>query len=234
MPSRKSKETTRKRTKTTSKVPSKKGVRTRDAAKVDAFVERKAAGESGVDAVQNAGWEQSPRAAAVTASRLMSDPDIRARVERRLEEARARAAMETDVIIGSLAEIVTASVADVLEPDGSFDIGKCVARGTDHLIKKLETRERFTITGERIVTHKIEMYDRLNALSQLRDTYGMKEEMRPNSLDARRAREVEASLERIMARDHVDKPTAAKMLLESLKAIPHSEKAIEVVSTYVN
>jgi hypothetical protein len=213
--------------------PKKQG-RKRDAAKVSTFVERAAQHGNGARAAREAGFAEERVASAVAASRLMADPDIRARVERRREEALRRAGMETDVIIGSLAEISTASLADVLEADGSFDIVRCVERGTDHLLKKYKRREFHTKQGELIVTHEFEMYDRLGALSQLRDTYGMKEETRPNSLDERRRREVEASLERIMERDRVDKPTAAKMLLESLKSIPNSEKAIEVVSAYVN
>ncbi len=204
------------------------------AARESKFVELVSRGDrTHAQAAREAGYTQHPGGSQSVASRLLSREDIRARVEARRAEALQRARVETDEIIGQIAEIATASIGDVLEVDGSFDFNACVARGTDHLIKKMKRTERF-VGVERVVTHELEMYDRLNALNQLRDTFGMKEEPRPNSLGERRRREVEASLERIMARDGVDRQTAARSLLESLKAIPNTEEAIKVVSEYAD
>lgn len=234
MPRQKKPDAKPKRTSPEKEATPKRPTRTLDPEKVEKFVNKKAAGVPGAQAVREAGWEQSPDAAAVTASRLLSRDDIRARVEERRQEALRRAGMETDVIIGALAEIATASVGDVLEDDGSFDLQKCRERGVDHLLKELERTERTDKDGARTVTYKYKMYDRLNAINQLRDTYGMKEEPRPNSLDERRRREVKASIDRIMERDGVDGQTAAQMLLASLKGIPNTEETIKIVSEHLS
>src|SRR4051812_27686108 len=84
--------------------------------KVDKFVEAAAQDKSGVDAVLEAGWNQTRRAARVTASRLLSNANISEAVEKRKAEALKHAGMTTDAIVGSIAEIATSSLADV-NPD---------------------------------------------------------------------------------------------------------------------
>lgn len=154
--------------------------------KVDKFVEAVAQDKSGVDAVLEAGWSQTRKAARVTASRLLSNANIAERVERRKAEAMRRAQIHTDVIVGSLAEIATSSLCDVLDENGEFDINKARENNTDHLIKKLKITKRTILGGEEEsgileTKYEFEMYDRLNALNQLRDNFGMKQEPRPNS-----------------------------------------------------
>jgi phage terminase small subunit len=168
------------------KKASAKRKRTTPKHKVDKFVENIAQGKKGPDAVIDAGWNQSRESASVTAHRLLRNAKISEAVEKRKEEAMRRAQIHTDVIVGSLAEIATASLADVLDENGEFDLEAAREKGTDHLIKKLKTITFDTkdkdgnITSTR-TTHEYEMYSRLDALGQLRDNFGMKQEARPNS-----------------------------------------------------
>src|SRR5205085_11132702 len=181
--------------------------------KIDQFVEGIAAGKSGPDAVIDAGWPQQRNSAKVRACKLLANPEIAQAVERRKAEAMRRANCHTDIVIGSLVEITTSSIADVCDEEGNFSLPLAVARGTDHLIKKLTTTERHSKDGSRRVTHAVEMYSRLDALNQLRETWGMKQEARRNDADSEALRaEVEKSLARIMERDGVDQPTAAQVL----------------------
>jgi phage terminase small subunit len=105
-------------------------------------------------------------------------------IEKRRSELMRRAQIHTDEIVGSLAEIATASMADVV-PEDEF-LQRARELGTDHLIKKLKVKTRYIPNGpgkepDKEVTHEFEMYSRLDALDQLRDTFGMKQEPRPNS-----------------------------------------------------
>lgn len=148
----------------------------------------------------------------------------------RREQIRRHAQIHTDVIVGALAEIATASLADVLEPDGTFDLAKCCARGTDHLLKKLIVTERHSKDGSKRVTTTFEMYSRLDALDQLRATFGMTQEPRPNTFDNTKRTEVERSLARIRERDGVSQRAAAQLLLKELG----DSQLAEIVSEYVN
>jgi hypothetical protein len=220
----------KKATKAASKKPTKRtNKRTVKEAK---FVEHMAAGESGGAAVNKSGWRQTPAAARVTASRLMADPAIAERVARRKAQAMARAGIHTDVIIGSLAEVSTASIGDVLDENGNFDMATCRARGTDHLLKKVTVTERHSKDGSKRVTYSYEMYSRLDALNQLRETFGMKQEARRNEADAEALRaEVEKSLTRIMERDGVDQATAATLLRGEMADVP---ALVPIIDSYVH
>ena len=161
--------------------------------KVDKFVEGAAAGKKGPDAVIDAGWNQTRKAARVTASRLLSNANILERVEERRKEAARRANIQTDVVIGSLAEIVTSSLADVI-PEDEF-MARARAMGTDHLVKKLRVKTRYYSNGpgkepDKEVTHEFEMYSRLDALGQLCTVLGLNKKEAENPIDlARKALE---------------------------------------------
>jgi phage terminase small subunit len=158
-------------------------------------------------------------------------------IQQRRAELIKRAQIHTDEIVGSLAEIATASMADVV-PEDEF-LQRARALGTDHLIKKLKVKTRYIPNGrdkdpDREVTHEFEMYSRLDALNQLRDTFGMKEEPRTNTLSERQKQETEAALVRIMERDRVDRAAAANTLIGELRAIPNTQGLIEVVNQLIH
>jgi hypothetical protein len=60
------------------------------------------------------------------------------------------------------------------------------------------------------------MYSRLEAISQLRDNFGMKQEPRSNTFEETRRQEVEKSINAIMAAENCDRKTAAKKLRDAL------------------
>src|SRR5689334_20121048 len=56
---------------------------------------------------------------------LVGQPIVRDYVQRRRAIMMERFCLNTAEVIGALVEISTASIGDVLEQDGSFDIQKC-------------------------------------------------------------------------------------------------------------
>lgn len=151
---------------------------------------------------------------------------IKTEVHRRMNEAMSKAAVHTDAITGSLVEVMMASPADIL-PDHPILV-RARQNGVDHLIKKItitpiklgmkEFIRQGKVVSQPVIGERIdlEMYSRLDAISQLRDNFGMKQEPRANTYEAERRQEVERSLKRIMEADKVDRPTAAKRLAEAV------------------
>lgn len=134
---------------------------------------------------------------------------VKDEVNKRMSQAMSKAAIHTDAITGSLVEIMLASPADIL-PDHPI-LQRARENGVDHLIKKITiTPTKF---GEKI---DLEMYSRLDSISQLRDNFGMKQEPRANTYEETRRQEVEKSLDRIMEVESCDRPTAARMLKDAL------------------
>jgi hypothetical protein len=167
------------------KKPARKASKGKLTPKQEKFVEGVARHGNKSKAAQEAGYAHPYN----NSHRLMENDVIRGAVERRQSEAMRRAQIHTDVIVGSLAEIATSSLADVI-PEDEF-MSKARELGTDHLIKKLRVKTRYIpqqgrdedgnrLPDVRETTHEFEMYSRLDALSQLRDTFGMKQEPRAN------------------------------------------------------
>jgi len=147
-------------------------------------IEGVAQGKSLYKAALDAGY--APTTAKVNIYKPLENTRILEAVEKRRGEALRNAQIDTAVIVGSLAEIATASLGDVLDENGEFDLEKARENGVDHLIKKLRVRTRYYSNGpgkepDKEVTHEFEMYSRLEALNQLRDNFGMRQEPRPNS-----------------------------------------------------
>lgn len=189
-------------------------------------------GKTPASAARDAGYSES--FARVDVYRTLANPSFQERLEKRRAEMMRRAQIHTDTIVGSLAEIATASLADVA-PDNEL-LARAQELGTDHLIRKVKTTTRFISNGpdkepDKEVTHEFEMYSRLEALNQLRDTFGMKQEPRPNTFDETKRAEVERSIRRIMDRDGVDQSAAANTLLAELGDAP---ELVKIVSAYAN
>jgi phage terminase small subunit len=218
------------------KKATKKGAR-RPTAKQQKLVEGVLRGKSVHKAALDAGY--APSTAKSLPYNSQENTRIVEAIERRRDAAMRRAQIHTDVIIGSLAEISTASLGDVLDENGEFSITTARDNGVDHLLKKVkvttfDTKDKDGNVTSTRTTHEYEMYSRLEALNQLRDTFGLKEEPRANTLNERRRQEAEASLARIMERDRVDKVTAANTLIEELRAIPNTQGIIDVVNELIN
>jgi hypothetical protein len=157
---------------------------------------------------------------------------IKSQVAKRTASARSQAAVHTDVITGSLVEIMSASPADIL-PDHPI-LAKAKANGVDHLIKKIVitpvrvgTRSRKnangSVTTSPVIRERIdlEMYSRLDAIAQLRDNFGMKSEPRANNYEETRRMEIERSVQDIMVAEKCDEATAAEILLANIGDAPH-------------
>ncbi len=99
-------------------------------------VEGVAQGKSLHKAALDAGY--SPHTAKSMPYKPLENTRILEAVGKRKAEALRNAQIDTAVIVGSLAEIATASLADVLDENGDFSIKKARENGVDHLIKRLE------------------------------------------------------------------------------------------------
>jgi phage terminase small subunit len=190
-------------------------------------------GKPAATAARDAGYSESYARSEVY--RTTANHSFQERLEKRRAEMMRRSQIHTDTIIGSLAEIATASLADVVPDDELLERAREL--GTDHLIKKLKVKTRYYPNGagkepDKEVTHEFEMYSRLDALNQLRDTFGMRQEARRNEQDAAALRaEVEKSLARIMERDQVDQVTAALSLRAEMGDVP---ALLPIINSYVS
>lgn len=147
---------------------------------------------------------------------------IREIVEQRKAEAMESAHVHTDVIVGSLVRIAMASIDDVLDTKGRFDLKKARANGSIHAVK------RITPTQHGV---SVEMYSRLDAIAQARDNFGMKQEPRANTYEDTRRMEVEKEIDKISESEGCDRPTAARMLRD---ALGQDSPLIATVNKYVN
>jgi len=167
---------------------------------------------------------------------------IRELMHERSKRAQEKASIHTDAITGALVEIMEASPADILP------LNKVLAEArknrVDHLIKKIEvtpvkvgTKKKTLKDGSVVETPVIqdkvylEMYSRLDAISQLRDNFGMKQEPRANTFEETRRMEVEKELDKIAESEGCDRATAARMLKD---ALGQDSPLIPTVNKYVN
>lgn len=167
---------------------------------------------------------------------------VKKEVAKRQQRALDKAGVHTDTLVGMLVEIASASPADVLTESAVLQQARLM--GVDHLIKKISitptkvgTKRRTLKDGtvEEIPVFKekvdLEMYSRLDAISQLRDNFGMKQEPRVNTYEANKAHRVEEEIQKIMAADGVDHAEAARRLRA---ALAEDSPLIPVVNKYVN
>lgn len=176
-----------------------------------------AQGKSAHRAALDAGY--SPSTAKTMIYKPLENSRILEAVERRKAQAMKRAQIHTDVIVGSLAEIATASLGDVLNDEGEFSINIARENGVDHLLKKVKVKVRSIPNGsdrppDIETTYEYEMYDRLNALNQLRDNFGMKQEARPYNAQAEIDEAVRDFIEKAQQRGHVLTYDEARTFIE--------------------
>lgn len=167
---------------------------------------------------------------------------IREIMRERSKRAQEKASIHTDSITGALVEIMEASPADIL-PTNKV-LAEARKNGVDHLIKKIEitpvkcgtkkkTLKDGSVVETPIIKDKVflEMYSRLDAIGQLRDNFGMKQEPRANTYEATRQAEVEKEIDKIAANDGVDRAEAARRLKV---ALGNDSPLIPTVNKYVN
>jgi phage terminase small subunit len=188
--------------------------------KQEKFIEGVVQHGNAAKAARDAGY--SPKTAKVIASENLTKPNVREHIERRKVAAMASAHIHTDVIVGSLVDIAMATLDDVLDSKGRFDIKKARANGSIHAVK------RITPTQHGV---SVEMYSRLDAIAQARDNFGMKQEPRANTYEETRRMEVEKEIDKISESEGCDRPTAARMLRD---ALGQDSPLIATVNKYVN
>lgn len=144
---------------------------------------------------------QSARSSRVTGSRLLADPTVQAMVARRLESAREAARMTREEAVGLLAQQASASLGDVLNARGEFDLQDARSRGVDHLLKEISVTERHHTKRQRVgkgkgakyVTHthtrtttKYKIHDPQKAMDLQADLMGWKKQAMKNPIDSAR------------------------------------------------
>ena len=138
------------------------------------FVDLVAKGTGKAEAAKQAGY--STRNAAVLASELQKKPNIVTALEERRAFFRSIADVEAKDIIGAQAEIAFATIEDALDDDGRLDFKKAKENGSTKLIKKISRQQ--TKYGETVA---VEFYSRSDALGQLTDILGLKQNPRENA-----------------------------------------------------
>lgn len=188
--------------------------------KQEKFVEGVVRHGNATKAALEAGY--SPTSAKQIAHENMTKHYLRDQIDKRRAEVMKLAGIHTDVITGWLVEIASVSVEDCTNEHGHLDLEKARMSGAIHAIRKLKPTEH---------GFEFEMYPRLDAIAQLRDNFGMKQEPRANTYEATRQAEVEKELEKIMNAESCSKAEAAKMLRE---ALGNDSPLIPTVNKYVH
>lgn len=129
------------------------------------FVEFYLANPNATEAAIKAGY--SKKTARSLGQRLLTNVDIAARISKRVEDA----VMSADEVLQRLTEHAKASLADLLDDSGHFDLERAKSEGKDHLLKKLKVKEFITTSQKgneyKTVTHEYEIHDPQAALVHL-------------------------------------------------------------------
>jgi hypothetical protein len=145
------------------------GLTPRRAAFVDYYLKTQNATES----ARLAGYKQTEEALAVTGYRLLRSAKVQAELRRRLKKH----ILSADQVLESLSNHAKADIADVLEPDGSFDLGSAKRRGKSSLLRKLKVKHRYekAADGELtpVIEHEFELHDAQSALKTLAQYHGL-------------------------------------------------------------
>lgn len=112
------------------------------------FVEHYLIERNGTQAARLAGYAGDDNTLAQVAYENLRKPEIRTAIDERLEPF----ILSANQVLAGLSGIAEVDIADVFEPDGSFDLAKAKERGVSRFIKSI-TRDKDTGT----VT-KVEVY----------------------------------------------------------------------------
>lgn len=143
----------------------------------DKFVDLVAKGKAPSEAYVEAGFNKTKNVS-VNANQKLKQPKIQSLLEQRKAHFRSIADVEALDIIGAQAEIAFASIEDALDDQGILDFVKAKQNGSAKLIKKISRSQ--TQYGESIA---VEFYSRTDALGQLTDILGLKQQPKANEAD---------------------------------------------------
>lgn len=143
------------------------------------FVEGILQGKSGAQAVRDAGYKtKNPRD---TAAKIHTNSYIQERIKARVAES----GVESNEVIGTLASQMRADLSDILPEDEILKRAR--ENSVSHLIKKLKVKTYHTKSGNKVITHELEMYSAQEAAKQLCNVMGLNKELAKNPQDAARA-----------------------------------------------
>ncbi len=152
-------------------------------------------------------------------SRLLTNTDIRERIERRREQAMREAKVHTDEIIGLLVAHMRGDITYLLDENGELDLKMATEAGVSHLIKEL-TVKTDPVLGH-VTSRTVKIHDSQAAARALCEVFGLKQEPRPNAAsDANMKAEIEKSLVRIMERAKIERAEAVERLRDELSDAP--------------
>lgn len=138
------------------------------------FVDAVSTGVGHSQAAIAAGY--SAKSARTLAARLLQDVAVRTALEERQAYYRSIADVEAAEVIGAQKEMAFASIEDALDDNGFLDFQKAKENGAAKLIKKISRQQ--TKYGETVA---VEFYSRSDALNQLADILGLKQQAKPNA-----------------------------------------------------
>lgn len=108
------------------------------------FIEHYLATRDRVESVRAAGFKGDYATLRVTACRLLTNDNIRKEIDRRLKPF----VMTANQVLTGLSEIAENDIAQVFEPDGTFDLAKAKERGVSKFIKSIKRdKETGAVTG---------------------------------------------------------------------------------------
>ena len=106
-----------------------------------------------------AGYKGDDNSLAAQGSRLLRNVKVREYINGQLEAV----SLSSSEVLSILTRQAKASLADILDEDGDFDLGDAKRRGVDGLLKKLKVTKK--AVGE--ITYEFEMYDAQSAAVHL-------------------------------------------------------------------
>jgi phage terminase small subunit len=118
-------------------------------------------GEAGLNATRSArlaGYKGDDNTLAVTGSRMLRNAKVRVYIDQQLQDL----ALSSNEVLTILTRQAKASLADVLDENGRFDLADAKDRGVDGLLKKLKVTQ-----GKEWTTYEYEMYDAQSAAVHL-------------------------------------------------------------------
>jgi phage terminase small subunit len=131
------------------------------------FVEAYLVNPNATEAARRAGYKGNDVTLGAVGGENLKKPLIAALISERVEKA----VMSADEVLQRLTEHATASLADLLDDEGRFDLEKAKREGKDHLMKKLKVRRNIATSGTgnefETVTYEYEIHDPQAALVHL-------------------------------------------------------------------
>jgi hypothetical protein len=137
------------------------------------FVDHYIQTQNATESARLAGYPQTERSLWVTGHRLLRSAKVQAELRRRF----GKHILSADEVLESLSNHARSDIADVLEPDGSFDLKAAKRRGKSKLLRKLKVKQRYEKDADGNITpvieHEFELHDAQAALNTLAKYHGL-------------------------------------------------------------